>query len=379
MADSMATDEFLAKVLRGERADWPFAEEDEARVIEAIQYHGISGLLAEQPARLESWPKAVREMIHEQAVSRAMWELRHQALVASLLERFKAAGTLALLMKGTAMAYDLYPNPAARERSDTDLLVDPAGRDRARELLAEAGFTPVSPAESLPEDLRAQENWLFEAPDGTEHLIDLHWRVMNYPAFDRLVTFADFAVGARLLPRLGEAAMAPARPMLLIHASLHRQGHERAPYFMDGKTYFGGDRLIWLKDIALLSAQMSDQEWQDFCDFAVERGLERPSFDGLALAYRILGSETPPPVRSALDHSGAAPKSYFQSGPLRRALSDVRAIPGGQRKWRYVAARLMPNEDFMRRKYPDLAGEPLARLYLRRLADFFRPRQRTGH
>ncbi len=62
------------------------------------------------------------------------------------------------------------------------------------------------------------------------------------------------------------------------------------------------------------------------------------------------------------------------SGQARRAWADLKAIRGWRRKLAYVGARGLPSARFMRGKYPELAGKPLAVLHLKRMIDLVRPR-----
>jgi hypothetical protein len=368
-------DAFLAAALRGESAGWPADWDSEGgadAVVERIAYHGIATLLNERSAMLENWPTAVREQIRKTALAQSMWELRHALVIGTLLEGLTNAGVPHLLLKGSAIAYDLYQNPAARERGDTDLLVPKDKRDAAREILNESGFRREIEDQDLPEALRSQEPWSFTSEDASIHSIDLHWQPLNTPALDARLTFDEMAMGCRALPRLSGAAIAPSRLMMLLHACLHRGLHDCSPYFVGGRTYFGGNRLIWLYDLVLLGRVMSEAEWREFCRMAVEKRMAAVCLDGLAAAESFFGFFCPDSVREAL--GSAKPGSYFSSGQFGRALQDVFAVPGMQRKWQYLWARAVPTRDFVRAKYPEMEASPLAALYLRRFVELLRER-----
>jgi len=235
-------DASLAAALRGQPADWPTDWNSEGvadAVAERIAYHGIATLLNDRSAVLETWPTAIREQIRRTAVARSMWELRHALVIGALLERLTNAGVPHLLLKGTAIAYDVYQNPSTRERGDTDLLVPKETREIVRQILKESGFAREIEAQDLPEALRTQEPWSFAAEDSSSHSVDLHWCPLNAPALDARLTFGEMAGGRRPLPRLSGAAMAPSRSLMLLHACLHRGLHDCAPYFVGDRTYFG--------------------------------------------------------------------------------------------------------------------------------------------
>ena len=56
--------------------------------------------------------------------------LRERELIA-VLAAFAGAGIGTLLLKGAALAYSHYPEPALRTRCDADVLIRPADRDAA--------------------------------------------------------------------------------------------------------------------------------------------------------------------------------------------------------------------------------------------------------
>src|SRR4029453_12192131 len=213
--------------------------------------------------------------------------------------------------------YDLYEDPAVRERGDTDLFIEKDSRQATRDFLVSSGFTREVEEQDLPEALRSQEIWAFRSVDGPSHSIDLHWQPLNAPALDQHLNFGEMAARARPLQRLSETARAPSRSMMLLHACLHRGLHDCAPYFVGGETYFGGHRLIWLYDFLLLGRSMSNEDWNAFAEMAVEKRIADVCMDGLAAAENRLGSFCPAFVRDHLKKG--ATSSYFRSGQLGRA------------------------------------------------------------
>ena len=189
-----------------------------------------------------------------------------------------------------------------------------------------------------------------------------------------------FGLLMRALPRLGPSARAMSRPLTLLHSCIHRAMHLTSPYFVNGVTYYGGDRLIWARDIDLLAAALSQREWQDFAAAAIDQGVAAVCRDGLALAQRTLKSNIPAGVMTLLETVRAEqPSAYLLgAGQARRAWLDFRAIPGWRRKLAYVGARSLPSARFMRGKYPRLANRPLALLHAKRMIDLLRPRRSDG-
>lgn len=372
-------DSFLSAALRSQPAAWPSDWKNDLVLESAwarIAYHGVAGLLSRSADTLNRWPDSIRVKLREQSLARSMWELRHQVVLREILTSLSARGIASLLLKGSALAYDLYADPAVRERGDTDLLIEKGSRRATREFLASSGFISEAEGQNLPEAVRSQEIWTFRSTDGTSHSIDLHWQPLNAPALDQLLNFGQMTARARPLQRLSETARAPSRPMMLLHACLHRGLHDCAPYFVGGETYFGGNRLIWLYDFVLLGRAMSHEDWNDFSEMAVNKRIADVCLDGLGAAESRLGSFCPAFVRDEL--SSTTTSTYFRSGQLGRAVRDMLAVPGWQRKWQYLRARSLPTPQFMRAKYPDMAARPMSALYIRRFIELVRARPRQN-
>ena len=371
-ADIARSEQWLAAALDGQVVRWPDPSE-RPDVIEAIGdaalYHGVAGLLADRPEVLRDWPGPLVDRLTHQARAQAMWELRHREVLTKLLAALQDHGIPSLLMKGTAVAYDLYANPAARSRGDSDLLVAADDLGKCQSVLAELGFEPGT-GDGLAEEFANQQPWIHTAADGSTHAIDLHWHVMNAHSLRDMLPVGECLAQSRPLPRLSPEARTMDRVRLLLHTCLHRAMHRNAPYFVGRATYFGSDRLIWTYDVHLLSEALDRDQWSLFCKLAEEKGVAGVCLDGLQKAKASLGTRIPDDVLGNLEASSARDRKISHFVPTRalaRAWQDVRAVAGVASKIRYAGARMVPRAAFLRAKYPDMANYPLPLLYLRRM------------
>ncbi len=128
--------------LRGEAPGWPEGASPELgdAVLERSDVHGVAALVYEHLGAAEGWPWQTLERLHEQAVAAAMWEAHHRQILARALAALAGRGLEPVLLKGTALAYACYPDPALRTRSDTDLLIPIEARGAADAVLRELGF-----------------------------------------------------------------------------------------------------------------------------------------------------------------------------------------------------------------------------------------------
>ena len=372
----------LSAALRGADAAWPVdwtGKAIKAAVVEQALYHGIAGLLNEQAGNLTHWPHEVLAPLREQALAMAMWEMRHKLVLADLLAALAHDSIVAIMLKGTALAYDLYENPATRSRGDSDILVERSSLERVRAILRSQGFIKCIDDQVSSHEMDLQEMWRFAAKDSTQHDIDLHWQTMNAPALEGVLRFADCAANPLKLPRLCEAAVAMNHVTMLIHACVHRSKHITSPYFSGSVTYYGGDRLIWAQDIHLLAQSLAAAEWARFTAMAEEQDVSAVCLDGLQFAKSRLGTAIPQDVLDRLKRlprASTATNYLLHSGQFARAWSDLRAVPGLGQKLSYLAARALPSAEFMRAKYPGMRHQPMPLLYLRRLVEL--ARQRPG-
>jgi|GEM_PF-454252 len=380
MDQDIQIEQLLARAIAAEEAPWPTTwstQEVQARLVKKALYHGVAGLVNDRSKYLGDWPQDVIVPLREQALAAAMWELRHKLVMTDVLDAIAGEGIVAIVLKGTALAYDLYDRPASRARGDSDILIESGDLGAVRAILRRLGFSKHLDDDAETHDMELQELWRRIAPDGTVHDIDLHWQTMNSPALEGVLRHADCAARTRGLPRLCSSAVTMDHVLMLIHACVHRAKHLTSPYFSGSIAYYGADRLIWAQDIHLLCGALGEPDWERFTEMAVEQGLAAICLDGLALAQSRLGTPVPARVTERLTsvpQTSDAASYLLHSGQWTRAWRDLRAVKGIGGKLSYLAARALPSAEFMRAKYPLMRGRPLPLLYLRRLMDLARPR-----
>lgn len=380
MEISRRVDQLLAAVLRGENSSSPSEQllQISVETVRArILYHGIAALLWAEKQRITFWPPEIIDAVQKQATGQAMWELHHRSVLNQTIAALDSAGVTSFILKGTALAYDLYDEPHLRSRGDTDLLVSEKDLGRVREVLKSMGLQRDEISRTSRSDALAfQEGWSGASAAGLVQNLDLHWRVMNSPALAHVLPFQTVSCSARSLPRLHRRAHAMNRPNTLLHTCLHRSMHVTAPYFVDGTPYYGGDRLIWLFDVRLLSGALSTSEWSELVELATKYQCARVVGATLRAAREQLTAAVPEDVERRLaTNAQETGTAYLQSNSaLNRAWRDLQAIPGLRLKSRYLVERVFPPEGFMRAKYGDSRGDSLPNLYLRRARGLFQKR-----
>ncbi len=361
----------LAALLRGDH-DAAATAIDITELPDRARYHGVSGLILESALLPRILDKGAIERLRRHALGSAVWEMRHRQIVAPILDQFAAAGIWHVLLKGSALAYDLYAEPSQRPRGDTDVLMSLDRVDDARRILQDNGFVRFADRFD-PQDvaLSRQETWIRTADDGTEHGIDLHWAIMKDWTLAEVISSDDVRATARPLARFSANAMAISRPLAMIHACVHRYFHVRGAYFVGGDAHYGGDRLIWLYDVLLLGRQLTDDEWQEVVAKARAADVADIVAETLDLTQASLGLGLPPEMATFVlaerAQAGFARRHLVEAGYFKHYLSELRAIEGNDRKLRFIWSIIFPPEQFARRMYPTMARWPAFAVQVRLL------------
>ena len=370
------TEVLLCAALRGENPAWPVAGDADfsASFLERSAYHGVQALLhhllkPEQAVTL-GWPQEVLAECHRQAIAGTMWELRHQALLKQVLELLAGMDIQPVLFKGTALAYSLYPGPALRSRGDTDLIVPLVDRVRVAEALE--GLGCMRDAGVSGDFISYQASFTLTEVSGSNHSLDLHWRINNSQLLARLFTYEALRSRAQALPELSPHAFAASSVDALLLACMHRCGHKQSPYYVEDVAHYSGDRLIWLYDIHLLAQKLTQDEWHEFMGLATRKGLRAVCLEGLSLAQTCFSTPIASEVIEGLARPGQPEPiaQYMEGSSVRRLWLDVCAIDGWRGKLGFLTEHLFPPASYMHQKYRDAGSTWLPWLYLRRATDW---------
>ena len=311
------SERLICAVLRQAPSDWRGGDDTEAiaAFLDAGRYHGVLPLLDAEFRRrtdIESWPPEILDACREAALSGTMLELARRAENRKVIDALVAVGATPLLLKGAALAYSHYPNPALRPRADTDVLIPPNRRAAAATALAALGYVKDVGVDG--EFVSYQATWCRETSNGIAHYLDMHWRINNSQMLARVLTYDELAARAGLMPPLGPNARALADVDALLLACLHRAGHANAPFYTDDVAHFG-DRAIWLYDIHLLFMRMSSAEQEEFAARAVSKRTRTICADALRRSTEWFGTPVRQHVADVLNAPGPAePSARYLSG-----------------------------------------------------------------
>ena len=375
MLETSAIDSFLRKSLRqiraGDTAPWPVAwtsQPGSLGVWERIEFQGVALLFHAASGKLQDWPQQLLDRIGEEARLMALWEATHRRALAKLIEALASQDIDSVLMKGTAIAYSLYDDPAARRRGDSDLLVQPEDMDRVRSVLEECGWY----RNDDPHGLTHQEGWLFDSAGAFTHALDLHWETSDRPAICSVLPRADLFASRQQLPALCPAAERAEIPLILIHEAINQKWHETRGYWTDQGRIKGARRLIWSVDFDLMANAMTDNEWQRLIELCAKHGIGPLILEALKNAQDDLEIRLPSEPLCELASQPHKPEimEYFAaSDDFDEFLLKLRDAPGWKARIDLVLDRGFPPPQHLRSKYPQQASWPTAALQARLLME----------
>lgn len=360
-----ATDGFAA-LLRGAAIPFDTFRMPLEEFLRACNDEGVTGLIDQQLRRLKTerdWPQDVCEVLAEHGRAQAAVELLRRRELNAVLGGLAAEGIRPIVLKGTALAYTLYDNPAARPRMDTDLLIRRDQVDLVRQVMARSGY--ATPAYCDGELLFGQFPSTKIDPFGVVHTFDFHWKISTQTVFVDLLSFDEISADAIPIPSVGMHARAAGPLHALLLACVHPVMHHR-----------NVESLIWIYDIHLLASRLSERDLDRFLELAAVKQVSAICAHQLAAARNRFGTSISDRTIARLHAMTPREPSaaYLRTG--RRwhdeLISNIRALPRWTDRLRLLREVMLPAPAYMLKAYGVRPSSPgavlLPILYVHRLA-----------
>jgi hypothetical protein len=360
--------DIFAALLKGEAVPWSAIRMAPDEFVDACADRDLTALIHERlrtPPSTQSrdWPREAYEALDTAARAQTAQELLREQELKSVLDVLAAEGINPILMKGTALAYDLYPNPISRPRLDTDLFIRLSDVSGVRRAMARHGYT--APVYCEGDLVFCQFPMLKTDAFGVCHTFDFHWKISTQSVFADVLVFDEIAAGAVDLPALGAHARAAGSIHALLLACIHPVMHHR-----------NTESLIWIYDVHLLASRLSEAEFENFAELAIAKHVSAVCAHQLDAARRWFGTRIPDAVVMKLDAVNACEPSAAYLRPDRRwsneLISSIRGLPRWSDRLRLMREVVFPGPAYMLKAYQlvpsSIAAALLPLLYLHRLA-----------
>ena len=338
------TTEKLAHELAQPSESAPEWSDFEWRIAGAVAaIHGVSALLS----RVLRWkgPAEWNEFLAQQKTQTAARHARIAELLRLVDTTAGAEGICVVALKGAELhAMGLYA-PGERPMADVDLLVRTADKERTARMLESLGFHEafsISRHSVFTQGNNAMPCSLGEHADNYLK-IELHERIREALPLDA-AEITDWVLPTQPRPGLNPY---PSRAALMSHLLLHAAGA------MADRSL----RLLHLQDLALLSSQMTDRDWDELLRLSAIDHAHRWVLPPLHLTARYYVRAIPTRILTAL--TSECPRLLRVITP-RRMLSDVslsrlriEAFPGiewsrsASEMARYIVSRVRPNSEML--------------------------------
>ncbi|MBP7961214.1 MAG: nucleotidyltransferase family protein [Caldilineaceae bacterium] len=226
------------------------------RLADDSQYHGLTALIYGhlRQAQVEM-PDDVRRTLAAITVRQERAAQIQAEALTQLLASFDRAGVEALVLKGGALAHQVYARPGLRPMYDLDLLVRAADAQKAQTLLGGLGFQVSAPADGRSGSFHQHLPPAARMVDGQQIVVEIHTNLFrqNQPflpsaTFEELADRSvEFQLGDRTARTLGPEEM-------LWHVYRHA--------FCNSLPW-SHLRLIWVADVvSVVEAWHERMDWE---------------------------------------------------------------------------------------------------------------------
>jgi hypothetical protein len=249
----------LLAIVRGEHVAWHALGVTPAEFLDTCEHHELSGIAYPHLSRLPDetgWPPQICDELARRVREAEVRDMLRREELAALMRSFDAHGIIAIVLKGTALAYTVYESPGARPRLDTDLLIDSAARSTARDVLERHGYA----APPYCDDLFSQFEMIKTDAFGVTHVVDVHWKISTQAVFADALCHEELLARAVPLPALGPKALTLCPVDALLVACMHPVMHHR-----------NEERVLWIYDTHRLSSILSRDDFDTFEHLAREK------------------------------------------------------------------------------------------------------------
>jgi hypothetical protein len=302
-------------------------EMDWDAILALAEEHGIQGVLAKRLAETEyrGVPAAAREKLQAQMRARHLFGLSLTAELLRILADFSKANIEIVPIKGPVISQSAYGDPAVRSYSDLDLLLRQRDIQQAMQRMIALGFEPRVPLSVLQMG-KIPGEYVFKRP-GTPCIVELHTE-QTFRHYPKPMRVEEMFARKRHLLMDGKEVPALSLEDELVLSCIH-----------GAKDFW--ERLMWVSDVAAITAKDPEVDWLRTRRFASEVGAERMLRVGILLPTMLFGTDLPGGVAEDIRRDGQAeslcaeiqewlPYASYRPPSLRKqALYRMRMAGGG--------------------------------------------------
>lgn len=316
---------WLIALLHNQPIPFPDSDPSYELLIPSLINHKIAGYIA---YLLNRYPRdyhlshhgmeTISRILSQQAVS---W-LRTLTQIAKITQFFNDAGIEFVLLKGPALAMQVYPHPSLRDGIDIDLAIHPEDVKKASEILLTNGYHIRFDSNRASEHIFHHQVFFPDQKTGVK-TVELHWRPLGLPEVTGEITAGDLLERRVFLH--SDIGLIPVLSItdILMYVSMHMC-----------ISHADELRLIWILDIHLLSEYITKHDlWNEVREKAVQWNGVESLHRSLIQASLWMGSPEPDAIPE-LPEASREEKGLFahldrrRSGEELNLHEQLRRMPG---------------------------------------------------
>ena len=120
-------------------------------------------------------PEAITDEMRQAFLVSCVRSLHMEKQLQEIIEAFREQGVRVLVLRGPALAFSVYPDPAMRPSTDLDVLVRPEQVIQARAILESLGYRCLAKRFENARDFFREECFIHQNNLGNKFPVDLHW------------------------------------------------------------------------------------------------------------------------------------------------------------------------------------------------------------
>ena len=342
-----------------------------AQYLPYCREEGLLAMLHDVYQANESLPVEIATELKLIAHQAAAIQVIEQRAIDCVLTNLQRASVQVLVIKGAALAYQIYSSPWHRSRADTDLLVQESDLAETVHTLQSLGYEQQISVQG--KWINSQRSFKATGQFGVTHVIDLHWRINNSWRLSEALYFDEMWSGRRPVNLLSSAAFTLCDSDALLLAAIHRAGHMRyVAYVVNNVRRYESDFTLWLMDIHLLAGRIAPSDFDRLCQLAVQRRMATYLIDALQCSVDLFGTQLPAGVLTRLRQAPGQFGLRLIRFPVVQELLEIITRRGWRNRLMYLGEHLFPSAEYMAWKYG--SERSLSYYYLLRLLGGIRKR-----
>ncbi len=262
------------------------------------QRHGISSLLYRSLSSVENdtlVPEKALKNLRGKYYATLAKNMQLYDELNKVLESYRNAGIDVIILKGAALAENVYGDIGLRSFEDIDILVREDDLQKAKRIIVAGGYT-------LDESISSEvfnEKYGCDLHYVKDIIIEIHWDIIRRKIYNLYtdIKIDELWKNARPAKIANTDALVLAPEDMLLHLCVHLSKH-------------GYNRLIWLCDISEVIGHY-DINWEHVLKNANKYRVKAYMYYSLQFASRLLGADVPGYILQELKPNNLQTKLFY--------------------------------------------------------------------